>query len=156
MGLTRGKLILGILVVASLLITRTNCLGPEEEEEEDDDDILLDSDEDDVPTTSASTTLLTLSKNVSTILSTTATTAITISSSSSSSIPRRDSTNERCSLKVEHGTCKNYVHKWFFNKTEGKCHTFVYGGCLGNENRFNTEEECMHYCVGGPDRNYRL
>ncbi|KAJ8683559.1 hypothetical protein QAD02_019351 [Eretmocerus hayati] len=58
---------------------------------------------------------------------------------------------DRCLVKTELGPCHTYVHKWTFNKTEGKCHTFIYGGCLGNENRFNSEIECMHYCVGGPE-----
>ncbi|XP_048515012.1 uncharacterized protein LOC105689244 isoform X2 [Athalia rosae] len=58
---------------------------------------------------------------------------------------------DRCLVKTEPGPCKHYVHKWTFNKSQGKCRTFVYGGCLGNENRFNSEIECLHYCVGGSE-----
>lgn len=59
---------------------------------------------------------------------------------------------DRCLVKTEPGPCKHYIHKWTFNKVQGKCRTFVYGGCLGNENRFNSQIECLHYCVGGPER----
>lgn len=59
---------------------------------------------------------------------------------------------DRCLVKTEPGPCKQNVQKWTFIKTEGKCRTFLYGGCLGNENRFNSEVECLYHCVGGPER----
>lgn len=60
---------------------------------------------------------------------------------------------DKCLVKMgEQGPCKQYIYKWTFNKIKGECQTFIYGGCLGNENRFNSEDECLHYCVGGPDR----
>lgn len=59
---------------------------------------------------------------------------------------------DRCLVKTETGPCKHYIHKWTFNKLEGKCKTFVYGGCLGNENRFNSQLECLYHCIGGPNR----
>ncbi|XP_043284971.1 uncharacterized protein axo isoform X2 [Venturia canescens] len=61
---------------------------------------------------------------------------------------------DRCLVRTESGPCKHYIHKWTFSKAEGKCKTFVYGGCLGNENRFNSQLECLHHCIGGP--NYTL
>lgn len=61
---------------------------------------------------------------------------------------------DRCQLRTEAGPCKYFIHKWTFNKTEGECRTFVYGGCSGNENRFNSKFECLHYCVGGAEREF--
>ena len=59
---------------------------------------------------------------------------------------------DRCLLKTETGPCKHFIHKWTYSVAEGKCKTFLYGGCLGNENRFHSETECLHHCVGGADR----
>ncbi|XP_070161529.1 axotactin isoform X5 [Polyergus mexicanus] len=58
---------------------------------------------------------------------------------------------ERCLARMEPGPCTHFVHKWYFNKTEGKCRPFPYGGCKGNDNRYNSEDECLYYCVGGTD-----
>ncbi|XP_051168302.1 axotactin isoform X3 [Leptopilina boulardi] len=58
---------------------------------------------------------------------------------------------DKCLLKTETGPCKHFIHKWTFDETEGKCKTFPYGGCLGNENRFHSETECLHHCIGGAD-----
>ncbi|XP_068991293.1 axotactin isoform X2 [Neodiprion pinetum] len=71
-------------------------------------------------------------------------------SEATTAIPKR-TLPDRCLVGTEPGPCKYYIHKWTFNKARGKCRTFVYGGCLGNENRFDSEIECLHYCVGGPD-----
>ncbi|XP_008214115.1 uncharacterized protein LOC100115644 isoform X3 [Nasonia vitripennis] len=127
---SRGKWILGILTIAILLKPET-CQATLSEEASD--DVIV------TPQTSTITSLFIGQQQQQH-----ATTAPV------STTTRRD-LPDRCFVKTEHGPCKNYVHKWSFNHTEGKCSTFVYGGCLGNDNRFNTEEECMHHCVGGPE-----
>ena len=35
---------------------------------------------------------------------------------------------------------------WFYNGQAGKCETFIYGGCGGNSNRFQTELACRQNC----------
>ncbi|XP_072145614.1 uncharacterized protein [Dermacentor andersoni] len=58
-----------------------------------------------------------------------------------------------CGLPEERGPCHNYTVYWFFSVTDGRCNRFWYGGCEGNGNRFNSEEECKNTCVTpeGPD-----
>ena len=45
------------------------------------------------------------------------------------------------------GPCKKVTQKWFFDRTENICKPFIYGGCKGNHNNFETEKECMQRCV---------
>ena len=42
--------------------------------------------------------------------------------------------------------CKGYIKKWTFNETEETCVTYIYGGCNGTRNLFDTEEECQSPC----------
>ena len=49
----------------------------------------------------------------------------------------------------DEGICTGYVPRFYFNKELGRCELFSYGGCGGNNNNFETEEECAGHC-GGP------
>lgn len=46
------------------------------------------------------------------------------------------------------GHCRASFTNWYYNPYEGRCNRFNYGGCDGNENRFDTEEKCMFSCTG--------
>ena len=45
------------------------------------------------------------------------------------------------------GACDGYYPSWYYNQERKRCEPFVYGGCLGNGNRFATAEECQQTCV---------
>ncbi|NXY28133.1 COSA1 protein, partial [Pomatorhinus ruficollis] len=53
----------------------------------------------------------------------------------------------RCLEPMKPGDCWNYVVKWFYDKNGNSCGQFWYGGCSGNNNRFETEKECRETCV---------
>uniref|UniRef100_A0A803Y8V6 Uncharacterized protein n=3 Tax=Meleagris gallopavo TaxID=9103 RepID=A0A803Y8V6_MELGA len=52
-----------------------------------------------------------------------------------------------CDLVQDSGECQNYVLKWYYNKEQKMCGQFWYGGCGGNKNRFETQEECGFLCM---------
>nr|XP_008112888.1 PREDICTED: collagen alpha-3(VI) chain isoform X10 [Anolis carolinensis] len=54
-----------------------------------------------------------------------------------------------CNLSKEAGPCRDFILKWFFDTTTKSCARFWYGGCGGNENRFNTQKECEQLCFAG-------
>uniref|UniRef100_A0A3Q3KYP7 Collagen alpha-1(XXVIII) chain n=1 Tax=Mastacembelus armatus TaxID=205130 RepID=A0A3Q3KYP7_9TELE len=53
----------------------------------------------------------------------------------------------RCSLSLDQGTCRDYIIQWYYDKQANACAQFWYGGCGGNNNRYETEEECKKTCV---------
>ncbi|XP_029469846.1 protein AMBP isoform X2 [Rhinatrema bivittatum] len=55
-------------------------------------------------------------------------------------------TEAACRLPIEPGLCKAHKEHWAFDSRQGKCVTFIYGGCHGNGNKFYTEKECKEYC----------
>lgn len=61
--------------------------------------------------------------------------------------------SDSCGLKPERGPCTNYSVLYFYNSTAKQCQRFWYGGCDGNDNRFNTEDECKEKCSGSRTEN---
>ncbi|KAM3910167.1 inter-alpha-trypsin inhibitor-like [Leptodactylus fuscus] len=52
-----------------------------------------------------------------------------------------------CDLALDPGPCMAAIVMWSYNKEKGICDTFFYGGCQGNGNRFDSEEDCLTQCV---------
>lgn len=52
----------------------------------------------------------------------------------------------KCHLPVAKGRCRNYESRFYYNPFHQACEHFVYRGCHGNENNFNTWHECDTEC----------
>lgn len=53
---------------------------------------------------------------------------------------------EHCMLPSETGPCRALQPKYYYNSRDGVCDVFGYGGCNGNQNKFDTAEECESKC----------
>lgn len=57
-----------------------------------------------------------------------------------------------CRLPKVQGACEGYYPSWYYDKDRKQCAQFIWGGCLGNANRFETREECQDLCVVDRDQ----
>ncbi|XP_007565345.1 amyloid beta (A4) precursor protein a isoform X1 [Poecilia formosa] len=97
------------------------------DEEDDDDDIidaLDDADDTDEPTTNVAMT------------TTTTTTTESV----------EEVVKDVCWANAETGPCRAMLPRWYFDRQEGRCVQFIYGGCGGNRNNFDSEEYCLAVC----------
>ncbi|XP_072437929.1 kappaPI-actitoxin-Avd3b [Chiloscyllium punctatum] len=53
---------------------------------------------------------------------------------------------EPCLLGLDEGTCSRYTLRWYYHRRTDRCRPFIYSGCGGNANRFQTQEECEQRC----------
>ncbi|XP_060680739.1 collagen alpha-1(XXVIII) chain-like [Hemiscyllium ocellatum] len=68
--------------------------------------------------------------------------------STSAQIPTEEIHGDQaCNEPLDQGSCRSYVIKWYYDTTANSCAQFWYGGCEGNNNRFNSQEECQAKCL---------
>nr|CAH7760158.1 unnamed protein product [Callosobruchus chinensis] len=53
-----------------------------------------------------------------------------------------------CKLPEVRGRCRALLQRWRYDVSSGKCRTFKFGGCEGNDNNFTSEKACMAMCAG--------
>lgn len=51
-----------------------------------------------------------------------------------------------CMLPKEKGPCMAKEERYFFDTSSGRCVKFIFGGCYGNENNFESLGECESTC----------
>ncbi|XP_054986694.1 amyloid beta precursor like protein 2 isoform X2 [Sorex araneus] len=66
-----------------------------------------------------------------------------------SPVPAKDAAHDVqavCSQEAMTGPCRAVMPRWYFDLAQGKCVRFIYGGCGGNRNNFESEDSCMAVC----------
>ena len=53
---------------------------------------------------------------------------------------------EICSEPVKPGPCFDELERYYYDREEEMCKSFIYGGCDGNLNNFETLEACNAFC----------
>ena len=51
-----------------------------------------------------------------------------------------------CTLPAHGGLCDGYYPRFYFDTNTGQCESFVFGGCGGNANNFESLEDCEAAC----------
>ncbi|XP_044118525.1 eppin [Neovison vison] len=58
-----------------------------------------------------------------------------------------DLNQDICSMPKEPGPCMAFFHRWWYDKEKNTCSKFIYGGCQGNNNNFQSKAMCQNMCI---------
>ncbi|XP_036405238.1 WAP, Kazal, immunoglobulin, Kunitz and NTR domain-containing protein 2 [Megalops cyprinoides] len=61
-----------------------------------------------------------------------------------------------CGLPSLQGPCKAYEPRWAYSSLTKQCQSFIYGGCGGNENNFESKEACEDACPFPKNQNCKM
>ncbi|KAL3864750.1 hypothetical protein ACJMK2_006406 [Sinanodonta woodiana] len=53
---------------------------------------------------------------------------------------------KRCFKQPDPGPCSLINLRWYYNSFTRSCERLWYGGCLGNDNNFETPWQCYNAC----------
>ncbi|KAJ8339014.1 hypothetical protein SKAU_G00358000 [Synaphobranchus kaupii] len=53
---------------------------------------------------------------------------------------------DSCQKAPDAGPCFGMLQRFYYNSTLMACQSFTFGGCLGNQNNFESEKECLQSC----------
>lgn len=62
-------------------------------------------------------------------------------------LPIIEDDNDVCFMPHEKGDCYGFHERWGFEPKIGQCVMFVYSGCGGNGNNFESKEACRLRCI---------
>uniref|UniRef100_A0A1I7X3M9 BPTI/Kunitz inhibitor domain-containing protein n=1 Tax=Heterorhabditis bacteriophora TaxID=37862 RepID=A0A1I7X3M9_HETBA len=54
---------------------------------------------------------------------------------------------EECIGEASRGPCVSTFNRWFYDENEQICKQFIYSGCGGNGNNYETEKACTHHSL---------
>ncbi|KAK0043019.1 tissue factor pathway inhibitor [Biomphalaria pfeifferi] len=58
-----------------------------------------------------------------------------------------DQIADQCLHLPDPGPCRASFKRFYFNKATFECYPFIYGGCLGNHNNFESIQDCHLTCL---------
>ncbi|XP_027703496.1 kunitz-type protease inhibitor 3 [Vombatus ursinus] len=58
-----------------------------------------------------------------------------------------------CLLPPARGNCKSQILRYYYNATSRNCEAFIYSGCHGNGNNFDSVQCCLKTCRFNKNRN---
>ena len=61
-------------------------------------------------------------------------------------ITKQRKTEQICILPIEEGNCTDLLPRWAYHSRLRRCVPFYYSGCEGNDNLFQSKEECQNIC----------
>jgi len=58
--------------------------------------------------------------------------------------------DDTCKMPRAIGDCKEFTERWYYDEADEECRAFLYGGCGGNANNFESLTACRSRCQTDP------